>query len=675
VLTYDYDDTAYHIQSDHTDQIVSRNHRCLVERDGREVFQYAETLQQQESVPILEDVSSLLEALLLRNERTGSTQQILQGVQSTTHERCQEGQEYKARLDTNMPLVRSAIQDQEQGEGTPFLFSQVLRGMESNRPNYTATPQDNCQQGQAGMDRAGQTKVSAEDERREESSLEGRSNLLQDTRQLYRREVCTLSSGISGDGTQGWLRDGTSLDSSTSYRASIAESGSGTPQRSQSIKQRSDEPTTLCQQSGSQTIRASRYTRSDLATVTPIHYKGVVWCVRVPSGAFIARRNGKVFITGNSGFPKSHNISKAIDKHLGAEREVIGVQSNHRNRPYTDNWDKSAQLQKGFCLPGQEHQGNLEDITAPATPEALAHEGEGTALKPASEHWWLCRKPLSEPTIAENVLKWGTGSLFIDKTRIGTEQTKTSLKDMTAYHGNQFGKPGAVAPITGYKLNPQGRWPANVVMSHSVFCVQVGTKQVKPSNGSGTVRRSNGVSTSAEGWGNFGKWKPGSSDTGYADSEGYETVEDWECSDDCPIKLLGEQSGTLKSGGKAVYAKEAGREKGFLKDSPPMASYTEKGEGTAARYFHNFSPDPEPFLYAAKPSRRERNAGCEELPAIERVNGNKWTDQDYRVISGERSASRESKSRQNGNTWRTYAMGLSRCYRLSSWTSGSTSGI
>ena len=62
-----------------------------------------------------------------------------------------------------------------------------------------------------------------------------------------------------------------------------------------------------------------------MATVTAIEYSGLIWCPTVSTGAFVARRNGKVFITGNSGFPKSLDVSKAIDRAAGAEREVVGI--------------------------------------------------------------------------------------------------------------------------------------------------------------------------------------------------------------------------------------------------------------------------------------------------------------------------------------------------------------
>jgi len=84
-----------------------------------------------------------------------------------------------------------------------------------------------------------------------------------------------------------------------------------------------------------------------------------------------------------SGFPKSHNISKALDK--GAERRLI---------------------------------------TAPTTDEAKQWDGWGTALKPALEPITVARKPLSEKTIAKNVLKWGTGGINIDGCRIATDEIK-----------------------------------------------------------------------------------------------------------------------------------------------------------------------------------------------------------------------------------------------------------
>ena len=105
-----------------------------------------------------------------------------------------------------------------------------------------------------------------------------------------------------------------------------------------------------------------------------------------------------------SGFPKSLNISKAIDKAAGAEREVIETIYNYSG-------------EKRSCMAG-DFSGNKE-ITAPATESAKQWEGFGTALKPAHEPFILARKPIEKGlTIAENCLKWGTGGLDIDGSRV-----------------------------------------------------------------------------------------------------------------------------------------------------------------------------------------------------------------------------------------------------------------
>jgi site-specific DNA-methyltransferase (adenine-specific) len=102
----------------------------------------------------------------------------------------------------------------------------------------------------------------------------------------------------------------------------------------------------------------------------------------------------------------------------------------------------------------------VADITAPATDSAKQWDGWGTALKPACEFFTLCRKPLSEKTIAANVLKWGTGGINIDGCRVGTETTYTTrVKTQTGAGGWK---------TTGYdepqkKKNPQGRFPANLI--------------------------------------------------------------------------------------------------------------------------------------------------------------------------------------------------------------------
>lgn len=160
----------------------------------------------------------------------------------------------------------------------------------------------------------------------------------------------------------------------------------------------------------------------------------------------------------SSGFPKSLNISKAIDKAAGAEREVIGVRKQRANSPDSK-------------VPMNASAGEVELITAPATEEAKRWDGWGTALKPAFEPIVVGRKPL-EGTVVENVLKYGTGGINIDKTRIGDEvrvnAPAANKPGGSAYNLSVSGMPQDATPTTAV-----GRWPANVLLDQGA-AFQVG---------------------------------------------------------------------------------------------------------------------------------------------------------------------------------------------------------
>jgi len=148
-----------------------------------------------------------------------------------------------------------------------------------------------------------------------------------------------------------------------------------------------------------------------------------------------------------SGFPKSHNISKAIDKMARVERTKI-IGTRHRNvKPFDD--------ENGW---NQNNTTGDFDYLAPATPEAQQWDGWGTALKPAMEDWWLLRKPCSEKTVAENVLKWGTGAINIDASRV--ESNRIDTRHGGGNHSKHILQLNPDAK--GYNL-PQGRWPANLI--------------------------------------------------------------------------------------------------------------------------------------------------------------------------------------------------------------------
>jgi site-specific DNA-methyltransferase (adenine-specific) len=147
-----------------------------------------------------------------------------------------------------------------------------------------------------------------------------------------------------------------------------------------------------------------------------------------------------------SGFPKSLDVSKAIDKAAGAEREVVGQHGAPAKSIYSQ---------------GKQELPQEVNITAPATPEAKQWEGWGTALKPALEPITVARKPLIG-TVAENVLQHGTGAINVDGGRVETE-------DHIENHGRKPTTNGWDPRMSGGQMQGQtegqrlGRWPANFI--------------------------------------------------------------------------------------------------------------------------------------------------------------------------------------------------------------------
>jgi DNA modification methylase len=196
--------------------------------------------------------------------------------------------------------------------------------------------------------------------------------------------------------------------------------------------------------------------KTTLVRVVPVHHTGRVWCLRVPTGAFVAVRDGVAFPTGNSGFPKSHDISKAIDKHLGTNRTVTGTAKvrDIRNGHGRGQGD-------GIHAANRDGPVYMErELTAAGSPEAAQWQGFGSALKPAFEPIILARKPL-EGTLAVNTLKWGVGGINIDACRVGTE-TRLNPAAANKAGGNSYNM--SVTGMPDAEARPAiERWPANVL--------------------------------------------------------------------------------------------------------------------------------------------------------------------------------------------------------------------
>ena len=195
-----------------------------------------------------------------------------------------------------------------------------------------------------------------------------------------------------------------------------------------------------------------------------------------------------------SGFPKSHNVANGIDKKMGHSNRGHAISSGSQIHPTTGKKRANGEL-----LPAYKSR----------SPESKQWEGWGTALKPAMELWTLCRKPLSEKTVAENVLKWGTGGINIDGCRVEYQSKEDSEKAK-----NGGGQAGGWMFRSDKPQRPHydtGRFPANLIHDGSEEVVE----KFPDTGKSGTAIRRNGNASK----GIFPvSIKKGSQDVGFNDS-------------------------------------------------------------------------------------------------------------------------------------------------------------
>ena len=173
-----------------------------------------------------------------------------------------------------------------------------------------------------------------------------------------------------------------------------------------------------------------------------------------------------------SGFPKSLNLGKSVDKKLGNERIGTGQTKTHSNKGMPQAEERTAIGAGAF---GQEVE---EEITV-GTSE---WEGWGTALKPAHEPIVLARKALSENSIVANVLKHRTGGIHIDACRVeGEKQTRDSNPVMNGgkYAQNENADREEITPDT------KGRFPSNVMHDGSEEVLKVFPSTSKSAGGGG----------------------------------------------------------------------------------------------------------------------------------------------------------------------------------------------
>ena len=295
-----------------------------------------------------------------------------------------------------------------------------------------------------------------------------------------------------------------------------------------------------------------------------------------------------------SGFPKSLDVSKAIDKAAGAEREIIGD-----GQPFGRNSVRNrSRVEMGWRKTEVNPDGGATRITAPATEDAARWAGFGTALKPGQEMWWLARKPLAAGTVAANVLQFGTGALNISACKVA----HASAADLATSQSKNPGRADKVTSGTYGADRPQqsvddaGRWPTNLVFTHSAACEPIGLQQVANHGHGPAARGSGGISTSGH------RGQDGLTER----REPVETVEAWDCAPDCPVAELDRQSGTLTSGANTVKRASSSSRDGnkgpafgaeSRADGTPMIFYGDTGG--ASRFYPT-------FRYQAKAPSSER---------------------------------------------------------------------
>lgn len=157
-----------------------------------------------------------------------------------------------------------------------------------------------------------------------------------------------------------------------------------------------------------------------------------------------------------SGFPKSLNVSKAIDKAAGAEREISGVAYYADGRAKNNSGTAKSGYSGGLASEG----AGVRMKTAPATEAAKQWDGWGTALKPALEPITVARKPF-KGTVAANVQEHGTGAINIDECRVPSDDGECRSRPPRTENRIYGGGKGASATESHH--NESGRWPANLI--------------------------------------------------------------------------------------------------------------------------------------------------------------------------------------------------------------------
>jgi hypothetical protein len=638
-FVYDYQYPAIRVHSDKTDQLVTPNHRVLVEREGRMAFEEARTLapEVEASVPILESLHDLPDHIPCGDTGTSiQKEDLLEAVCRQVHQyqqdwkaRAEEGYGGSARhgADHLCCLRGETMEEPSLGEACceADLFASLQRGSASQ--GISPAPVT----GQVVLDGSKHGELPGEDDRGEQSSLEGWRNLLPQAREVQANQVCAVPAGVPADGPQGWICEGAPPVCCSSTRQVLDPDGNSSPRQPRSDRQQLGKPASLQQQSAAQALRAPWGTSTTLAVAEEVEYHGRMWCIEVPTGAFVARRNGQIFITGNSGFPKGQNLSAAANakafrawldsvEHGLSAAEVRQVTSAAVNGSYP--------LHHG----GGTAPNPMDRAAGLGDREGMARGNGDAALLSSilARHW----HPLPE---AEKRAAWeGYGEAHLERppgVRVrlgpnisggrarGDEAHGKTIYEIAMYGEWKSAGDGLTTPSTTLARRLQGQYSKGKVKPAWEICIWARKPISEGSELANVVRWGVGEVNCGEAMipfeddqkpkGGYGGMRVGMGAVG--EHQDYSGHQECNPAGRYPPNLLVQDAALGEEGSRFFDIERWAQEHGFTEDG--WAEAAEAG-----------------LLQIAKASRGEKNAGCEGLPQIQR---HKMASSGRTLIDGE----------------------------------------
>ena len=369
---------------------------------------------------------------------------------------------------------------------------------------------------------------------------------------------------------------------------------------SQTINPKSEQGQTLLSQLSEQDIQISEHTTGDVwrekscleGRGDAVQEKGQL------QGHYLQKSTNTSITNGEKGW-----IYNGAQDHNGGEnREIIDENrssSSYRPQPIKQQSKQSGALAEQLLT----QESGVEPVCSRCEKPFIEWEGWGTALKPANEPIVLARKPLSEKSIAENVMRWRTGGLNIDGCRIGTDDKLQKLVHQEGCNRVLF---DMTRRENGKKIEfidaGQGRFPANVILECCCDEVIKGESHFKMRN------KLNGDDICKDAVG----YKIGEGVPNYD----YNDKGDIHTNTDCPCYIMDEQSGVSKSSKMKTGDRES-----FLNSNNVFEI---KNDGKTKR-IENFgdSGGASRFFYRAKVSKKERNLGLDDKnnhPTVKPIN-------------------------------------------------------